>query len=53
MNRPPLRNPWTRARAWIAANRAQAEIAAIAGVAIGLIVLMFAITLVVIYQTLR
>jgi hypothetical protein len=37
----------------VRANRAQAEIAAIAGVAIGLIVLMFVITLVVIFRTLR
>jgi hypothetical protein len=53
MDLPPSRNPWTRVRAWAAANRAQAEIAAIAGVAIGLIVLMFVITLVVIFRTLR
>lgn len=53
MNLPPLRNPWTRIRAWAAANRAQAEIAAIAGVAIGLIVIMFIITVVVIFRTLR
>ena len=50
---PPLGNPWTRVRAWVRANRAQAEIAAIAGVAIGLIVIMFVITLVIIFRTLR
>ena len=53
MNLPPLRNPWSRFRAWAAANRAQAEIAAIAGVAIGLIVIMFVITIVIIFRTLR
>jgi len=53
MNLPPLRNPWTRFRAWATANRARAEIAAIAGVAIGLIVIMFVVTLVVIFGTLR
>ena len=53
MNVPPLRNPWTRFRSWLAANRARAEIAAIAGVAIGLIVIMFVITLVIIFRTLR
>ena len=53
MDLPPLRNPWTRVRSWVAANRAQAEIAAIAGAAIGLIVLMFVIALVVIFRTLR
>ncbi len=53
MNLPPLRNPWTRFRTWVRANRAQAEIAAIAGFAIGLIVVMFAITIVIIFRTLR
>jgi len=53
MNLPPLRNPWTRVRTWAAANRAQAEIAVIAGVAIGFIVIMFIITIVVIFRTLR
>ena len=53
MSVPPLRNPWSRFRAWAAANRAQVEIAAIAGVAIGLIVIMFLVTLVIIFRTLR
>jgi hypothetical protein len=53
MNLPPLRNPFTRFRTWVRANRAQAEIAAIAGLAIGLIVLMFVVTVVIIFRTLR
>lgn len=53
MNLPPLGNPLTRMRGWVKANRAQAEIAAIAGVALALIVIMFVITLVIIFRTLR
>lgn len=53
MNLPPPRNPFTRVRAWVRDNRAQAEIAAIAGLAIGLIVLMFLVTVVVIVGLLR
>ena len=53
MDLPPLRNPYTRVRAWVRENRAQAEIAAIAGLAIGLIVLMFLVTIVIIVKTLR
>ena len=53
MNLPPLGNPWSRFRAWASANRAQAEIVAIAGVAIGLIIIMFVITVVIIFRTLR
>ncbi len=53
MNLPPLGNPWSRFRAWAAANRARVEIAAIAGVAIGFIVIMFVVTLVIIFRTLR
>ena len=53
MSVPPLGNPWSRFRSWAAANRARAEIAAIAGVAIGLIVMMFVVTLVIIFRTLR
>lgn len=53
MNLPPLRNPWTRTRAWIAENRAKAEILAIAGLSIGMIVIMFVVTLVIIFRTLR
>ena len=53
MNVPPLGNPWSRFRSWAAANRARVEIAAIAGVAIGLIVIMFVVTLIIIFRTLR
>jgi hypothetical protein len=47
----PSRNPLTRLRTWARENRAQAEIAAIAGVALGLIVIMLAITIVVIVRS--
>ena len=53
MNGPQLSNPWSRFCSWVAANRARVEIAAIAGVAIGLIVIMFVVTLVIIFRTLR
>lgn len=53
MRQPPLRNPWARFRTWSQTNRAQVEIAAIAGVSIGLIVIMFIITLAIIFRTLR
>jgi hypothetical protein len=53
MNLPPLRNPWTLARGWARANRAKAEILAIAGLAIGMIVVMSLVTLVVILRLLR
>jgi hypothetical protein len=53
MKLPSLSNPFTRARAWLQSNRAQAEIAAIAGVAIGLIVIMLLVTIVIIVRTLR
>ncbi len=53
MNVPPLGSPWSRFRAWAAANRARLEIAAIAGVAIVLIVIMFVVTLIIIFRTLR
>lgn len=53
MKAPPLGNPWSRFRSWAAANRARVEIAAIAGVAIGLIIIMFVVTLVIILRTLR
>ena len=49
----PPRNPWFRLRAWAAANRARVEILAIAGVAIGLIVIMMVITIVILFRTLR
>ena len=52
MNAPP-RNPWPRARLWLRDNRAKAEILAIATLAIGMIALMFVVTLVVIYRLLR
>jgi hypothetical protein len=50
---PPLGNPWRRVRAWVAENPARAEIAAIAGVALGLIVIMLVITVVIIVRLLR
>ena len=53
MNGSPLGNPWSRFRAWAAANRARLEILAIAGVAIGLIVVMFVATLIIIFRMLR
>jgi len=53
MNVPPLGNPWSRFRTWAAANRARLEIAVIVGVAIGLIVIMFVVTLIIIFRTLR
>ena len=53
MNLPPLRNPYTRFRTWVQANRAKAEIAAIAGIAIGLIAVMFVVTIVIIIQMMR
>ena len=53
MNLPPLRNPFSRLRTWVRENRAQAEIAAIAGLAIGLIVLMVLVTVVIIFRLLR
>ena len=53
MSLPPLRNPWTRTRAWITENRVKAEILAIAGLSIGMIVIMFVVTLVIIFRTLR
>jgi hypothetical protein len=46
-------NPWTRARIWFRVNRAKAEILAIAGVGIGLIVVMMLVTLVIIVRLLR
>jgi hypothetical protein len=53
MSLPPLRNPWTRLRGWVRDNRAKAEIAAITGVALGLLVIMMLITIVVIVRMLR
>ena len=53
MNGSPLGNPWSRFRAWATANQPRLEILAIAGVAIGLIVIMFVVTLIIIYRTLR
>lgn len=53
MNLPPLRNPYTRFRTWVRDNRAQAEIAVIAALAIGMILLMFVVTLVIVFKTLR
>jgi hypothetical protein len=53
MNLPRPHNPWTRLRALAQTYRAQAEIMAIAGVAFGLLIIMFVITIVVIYLKLR
>jgi len=53
VNLPPLRNPFTRIRDWMRCHRAQAEIFAIAAIAIGLIVLMIVITLLIVVRTLR
>jgi hypothetical protein len=53
VKQPPLGNPWPRLRAWLRTNRAQAEIVAIAAVAIGLIVIMFVITLIIIFRLSR
>ena len=52
MTPPQLHNPWPRFRTWVQTNRAQAEIAAIAAIALGLIVIMLVITVVVIVRTL-
>jgi hypothetical protein len=53
VSRPPLGNPWPRFRTWLRDNRAQAEIVTIAAVAIGLIVVMFVITLIIIFRISR
>jgi hypothetical protein len=53
MSLPPLGNPLIRFRGWLQDNRAQAEIAGIAAVALGLIVVMLVITIIVIYRMLR
>jgi hypothetical protein len=53
MSVPPLGNLWSRFRSWAAANRARVEILAIAGVAIGFIIIMFLVTLFIIFRTLR
>jgi hypothetical protein len=53
MTEPPFWNLWARFRIWSRENRAQAEIAAIASLAIGLIVLMFLVTIVIVWRLLR
>lgn len=53
MNPPPFWNLLARYRTWSRENRAQAQIAGIAAFAIGLIVLMFVITIVIVIRTLR
>jgi hypothetical protein len=53
MNPPPVWNLWARFNVWYQENRTQAQIAGIAALAIGLIVLMFVITIVVVIRTLR
>jgi hypothetical protein len=52
MNPPPFWNLWARYRLWSRENRAQAQIAGIAALAIGLIVLMFIVTIVIVVRTL-
>jgi hypothetical protein len=53
MNPPPFWNLWARYRVWSRENRAQAQIAGIAALAIGLIVLMFVVTIVIVLRMLR
>jgi hypothetical protein len=53
MNPPPSWNLWARIRLWERENRAKAQIMAIMGFAIGLIVIMFVVTIVIIIRTLR
>jgi hypothetical protein len=53
VSQPPLSNPLRRVRAWVAENPARAQVAAITGVALGLIVVMMAITIVVIVRMAR
>ena len=52
MNPPPFWNLWARFRIWSRENRAQAEIAGIAALAIGMIVLMFVATIVIVVRML-
>jgi len=53
MNLPPLGNPLTRMQTWVRENRAQAEIVAVMGAAIGLIVVMMIVTAAVLVWKLR
>lgn len=53
MNPPPVWNLWSRFRVWERENRIKAQIMAIAAVAIGLIVLMFLITIVIVLRALQ
>jgi hypothetical protein len=50
VSQPPLGNPFRRVRTWVAENPALAQVAAITGVALGLIVVMMVITIVVIVR---
>jgi uncharacterized membrane protein YidH (DUF202 family) len=52
VNPPPAWNIWARVRHWERENHAKAQIAAIMALAIGLIVVMFLVTIVVIARTL-
>jgi hypothetical protein len=52
MNSTPDWNLWARFRAWERENHAKAQILAIAGLAIGLIVMMFIVTIVIIIRML-
>ena len=53
MSLPPLGNPFRRVRVWVDENPARAQVAAITGIALGLIVVMMAITIVVIVRMAR
>jgi hypothetical protein len=53
MNQPPVWNLWSRFRVWERENRIKAQIMAIAAVAIGLIIVMFLVTAVIVLRTLR
>ncbi len=52
MNPPPFWNLLARYRVWSREHRAQAQIAWIAAISIGFIVLMFVTTIVIIVRTL-
>jgi hypothetical protein len=52
MKLPPFWNPWSRFRTWVRENPAQAQIAGIATVSIGFIILMFVVTIIIIIRML-
>lgn len=53
MNQPPVWNLWSRFRVWERENRIKAQIMAITAVAIGLIVVMFVATIVIVLRLLH